>query len=250
MGILGTTRRMFDPLAEAAGFDIVRRTRTTNGDSVLKRTLALAGDISTVIDVGASDGRWSAEVMRLLPDAHFLLIEAQQSHRRGLEAFAAARPGVVAVEHSAASDHCGEIHFMANAPLGGAASRNTFDHDDVTLPCVTIDSAIGDRAMTGPYLLKLDTHAHEVEILAGSAQTLAEAALVIVEAYTYPDFGRLMFDEMCQHMRELAFRPAAIADVLVRDDGLMWQMDIHFLPDTHPCFARRGFAPTHATKTP
>ena len=59
--------------------------------------------------------------------------------------------------------------------------------------------------MTGPFLIKLDTHGMEVPILNGAKQTLQDASIVILETYIFsigPE--SLLFDEMCRHMDGLA----------------------------------------------
>lgn len=43
--------------------------------------------VKTVIDVGASDGRWSVDCLQYYPNAHYLLIEAQKEHQIGLDNF-------------------------------------------------------------------------------------------------------------------------------------------------------------------
>ena len=40
--------------------------------------------VATVIDVGASNGMWSAVTEKVLPDADYLLVEAQPIHRDAL----------------------------------------------------------------------------------------------------------------------------------------------------------------------
>ena len=45
------------------------------------RALAQRGyQINTVIDIGASDGRWSEDAMEFFPKAQYLLVEAQGFH--------------------------------------------------------------------------------------------------------------------------------------------------------------------------
>jgi FkbM family methyltransferase len=45
-----------------------------------------------VIDIGASDGRWSGVCAKHYPDAHYLLIEAQDLHEEALKAYVSAHP--------------------------------------------------------------------------------------------------------------------------------------------------------------
>ena len=43
--------------------------------------------LATVIDIGASNGQWSAAFMAHYPQANHLLIEAQPIHEKALQAF-------------------------------------------------------------------------------------------------------------------------------------------------------------------
>src|ERR1700687_2028395 len=51
--------------------------------------------VATVIDVGASNGSWSDQMMRHFPKASYLLIEAQEvAHGAALARFKAVHPNV------------------------------------------------------------------------------------------------------------------------------------------------------------
>jgi FkbM family methyltransferase len=234
------TKHAVKRLLYRLGYDVRRRGLVADLSTVMDRCLHLAGQVGTVVDVGASDGRWSRDLMRILPESRYLLLEAQEAHRRALEAFRA-RTGADFVM-AAASDRTGSLHFYDDGNLfGGAASHEPFSEHDMVLPCVSVDEVIAERDLPGPYLLKLDTHGHEMEILRGAENVLKDAALVVLETYAFPDVSGFLFDEMCLHMRERGFRAAGIADVMVRGDGLLWQADIAFLPADNPAFARRGY---------
>jgi len=210
--------------------------RSGDPERILGYLAQLAGPIRTVVDVGASTGIWSEEARPHWPDARYLMIEAQDAHFPELDAYTAAAPGRFAV-HAAASDHVGEIHFLAENIWGGSASDHAFDHADVVLPCTTVDAAVAERGLEAPYLLKLDTHGHEREILAGADQVLEQAALVVIEGYNFANFGRMTFWELCAEMVDRGFRPAGLFDPMTRpSDGLLWQMDMCFLPASAPCF--------------
>lgn len=207
---------------------------------VLRRCIELAGPIGTVIDVAASDGQWSRIVMQMLPDSSYLLLDAQSEHRRSLERFSRE----TGAEHvlAAASNRTGTLHFLDDGNLfGGKASREAFEEHDSVVPCVAIDDLLKERRLEGPFLLKLDTHGHELEILDGASNALAHAALVVLETYAFSEVSGYTFDEMCRHMRGLGFRPAGIADVMTRQDGALWQVDIAFLPVTHQVFAHSNY---------
>jgi hypothetical protein len=66
-------------------------------------------DINTVIDVGASNGMWSAVCEKHYPACHYLLVEAQEAHAQAVKAYCAARPKTQYVL-AVAGDECGQIY--------------------------------------------------------------------------------------------------------------------------------------------
>lgn len=206
--------------------------------------------VATVIDVGASDGHWSARMMRYFPKAKYLLIEAQEAaHGAALERFKAAHPNVE-YELCAAGDRDGEIYFDASDPMGGQASATPFPKNNISVPLRTIDNLVRRRNLRGPFLLKLDTHGYEVPILDGARQTMAQSAMLIIEAYNFTLCpGALRFYELCQFLEPRGFRCADMFDVMNRPgDRAFWQMDMVFLPLTHPVFQSNRYIPETPTK--
>jgi FkbM family methyltransferase len=199
--------------------------------------------VETVIDVGASDGRWSAEMMQHFPNAKYLLIEAQEApHGAALRSFKAAHPNVE-YELCAAGVHEGEIHFDATAPMGGLASVTAFAQNDIVVPVSTIDNLVSRRGLRGPFLIKLDTHGYEAAILEGAQGTLKESAMLIIEAYNYTICpGALRFYELCQFLEPRGFRCVDMFDLVNRPgDKAFWQMDMVFLPKNHPVFKSNSY---------
>jgi FkbM family methyltransferase len=78
--------------------------------------------IGTVIDIGASDGRWSDVCAKHYPDADYLLIEAQDAHEEALKAYVSAHPKAKYVL-AAAGDARGEIYFDDSDLFTGFASK-------------------------------------------------------------------------------------------------------------------------------
>jgi FkbM family methyltransferase len=200
-------------------------------------------EIASVIDVGASDGRWSRQAMQCFPHAKYLLIEAQaEPHAEALREFEE-RHANVDVVLAAAGDREGEIHFDASSPLGGQASETPFAENSIAVPMVTIDSAVRARGLKPPYLLKLDTHGFEQPIFEGAAETLRQANLVIVEAYNFRlSAGCLKFHELCGYLEAKGFRCLDLFDVMHRPgDGALWQFDLAFAPAGAPEFESNEF---------
>jgi FkbM family methyltransferase len=197
-------------------------------DAMLKR-LAERVQPATVIDVGASDGRWSALALHYWQAARILLIEADPRHWAALDAFASVE-GRHAVR-AMAGDHVGFGHFASDPhdPWGGQGSEHP-RADTREVPCTTVDHEVVRIGLPGPFLLKLDTHGFERQILAGAQGVLAGAVALVIEAYTCTlQPGAWRFWDLCDSMAIYGFAPTDMADVMRRPlDGRLWQMDLCF----------------------
>lgn len=127
--------------------------------------------INTIIDIGASDGRWSLMARNFFPNSSCFLIEAQSSHENCLKQIKASNSGIEYVI-SAAGDKNGSIYFDAGDLFGGLASDMPFDGNCIAVPVATVDSLVKERNLKPPFLLKLDTHGFEVPIFEGARETL------------------------------------------------------------------------------
>ena len=79
--------------------------RAMSTDRALWRVANRNLEISAVIDIGASDGWWPDVCAKHYPDAHYLLIEAQDPHEEALKAHVSAHPKAQYVL-AAAGDAC------------------------------------------------------------------------------------------------------------------------------------------------
>ncbi|MBI4625075.1 MAG: FkbM family methyltransferase [Verrucomicrobia bacterium] len=184
---------------------------------------------ATVIDVGASNGMWTREVIQRFPEKHYFLVEARREHEPALAAFAAENPRV-RYAICAAADRPGEVHFHAGDLFGGLAAHAPFSEHDIVVPARTLDELAATHQLKPPFLLKLDTHGFEEQILAGAPTLLAQASLVVIEAYNHRmGFGNLLFNELCTFMAQRGFRSLDLFDPLYRPhDASFWQVDFAF----------------------
>jgi FkbM family methyltransferase len=220
-----------------AGYDVRRAAGSDTMGAGLRR-LAPRLQVRTVVDVGASNGSWTVLALRSIPDASYLLIEAQgEPHEKALRDLRARRPQVDYVL-AAAGDRKGTIHFDVSDPFGGVASNEPFERNDLVVPMTSIDAEIAQRSLQPPFLLKLDTHGFEVPILEGAAQALIQTNLLVIEAYNFKlQPGCLRFHEMCGYLEERGLRCIDLVDVLRRPrDGSLWQFDLFFVPRDRPEF--------------
>jgi FkbM family methyltransferase len=210
--------------------------------SALKRCKSRGLQVGTIIDVGASDGRWSLVAREYFPHAFCLLIEAQKDHKLALEK--------VKLQFSrfdyviaAAGNRQGTIFFDAGDLFGGVASATPLGNQCVTVPMVTVDEEVSRRNLSPPFLLKLDTHGFELPILDGAKNTLKSASLVVIEVYNFRlTADSLKFHEMCAYMESKGFSCVDLLQPMHRPgDRVFWQMDLIFIPSEHAVFSSNSY---------
>jgi FkbM family methyltransferase len=200
-------------------------------------------EFATVIDVGASNGMWTREVMRRFPDRDFFLVEARREHEPALAALAAENSRV-RYAICAASDRAGDVHFHAGDLFGGLAAHVPFSEHNIVVPARTLDEISQTRRLKPPYFLKLDTHGFEEQILAGASSVLAQTSLAVIEAYNHRmGFGNLLLPELSADMARRGFRCLDFFDPLYRPhDGAFWQADLAFAREDWPGFKYPHYA--------
>lgn len=226
-------KRMLSKLAK-----LLRITRDrTSMEVALKRARGRNTSVRTVIDVGASDGRWSLMARKIFPDASFFLVEAKKDHEDGLKKVKSSYSNID-YTISAAGDNNGTIYFDAGDLFGGAASHSPLVSNCIAVPMLTIDSLVNDKKLQPPFMLKLDTHGFEVPIFEGASETLKSTALIIVEVYNFKlNEEALRFHELCNYLESKGFSCIDIADPMHRPkDQAFWQMDMFFVSSNNKEF--------------
>jgi FkbM family methyltransferase len=234
-------RRAANRLLHPLGLHLIRRERAFEIDEALGRARARGLEIRTVIDVGASDGIWSLRAQRHFPKARFLLFEPLAERHAALERLRASH-GFDFVP-AAAGDRTGTVRFQIDPQLDGSGVATPDSPMTREVPVETIDATVAARELTGPYCLKLDTHGFEVPVLIGAARVLGQTQLLVIEAYNFtltPDC--LRFHELCTWLEARGFRCCDLADPMRRPrDGVLWQMDLLFVPAASPWFASNRY---------
>lgn len=241
--LLQAVRSLAQTVARRGGFEVHR---VQNGPLSMERALLHFSrriPVSTVIDVGASNGCWTELALPCWPEASYLLVEAQREpHEPDLRRLKRRVPRVDYVI-AAAGSRAGTIHFDASSPFAGRASERPTAGHDIVVPVTTLDEEVARRGLRGPFLVKLDTHGFELPILEGATRVLADASLLVIEVYNFTiGDGAVQFPEMCERLRKQGFRPAGIVDLLYRPkDGFLWQFDVFFARSDRPEFASNQY---------
>ena len=195
---------------------------------------------SEIIDIGASDGRWSRTSVMFFPEAIYSLIEPNKEHFAGIKKFLEEFPTCYHIA-SAGASCTGHIKFSFDPsnPFGGVVSHTS---DGDAIPCISVDDVIGKSKNKGSVLLKLDTHGYEIPILEGATKSLSKIDAIIMECYTHRfNDNSLNFWEICSYMDKIGYMCIDSADPLTRgSDQTLWQIDLLFVKKQRPeCLDRK-----------
>lgn len=200
-------------------------------EDALARCVSRGLQVNTVIDVGASNGCWSRICRKYLPNAYYLLIEAQEPHKNALASFCTEFPNSQFII-AAAGKNIGKIYFDNSGLFGGVASDVPFEGNCIEVPVTNINYEIQKRSLKPPFLIKLDTHGYEIPILEGASEILSKSNLLIIETYNYRITDTsLTYFELAQYLEDKGFSTIELADLMLRQkDKSFWQMDTFFIP--------------------
>lgn len=199
--------------------------------------------IETVLDVGASNGSWSRTCMSAYPQATYVLYEPQSVHGPALEAFRRSCGRPVIIVRKAVGHEPGEALFNAFDHNFGAITRRELGVDTIEVEQTSLDASAAELHLRGPYLIKMDTHGFETNILRGAEGVLTQANALIIEAYNYRITGEaVLFWELCADVAERGFRPVDLVDVRHRPlDGSLFQMDLFFIRSSWAGFGNSSY---------
>ncbi|MEK7628440.1 MAG: FkbM family methyltransferase [Patescibacteria group bacterium] len=167
------------------GYDI-RRYHSLS-DTVLRHH-----DIKTVLDIGANDGHWSAEMRLLLPRAQIYAFEPLADCFKRTDTTLHGNSRAKAFHMAlGAEDGSTEIERSSFHP-SSSLRRMTQLHKDLypksaesTREKITIrklDSIMKDLELTPNILIKMDVQGYEDKVIEGGKETFRKAKVVITEA--------------------------------------------------------------------
>jgi FkbM family methyltransferase len=211
-------------------------------DDALQRLRKHQIEIETLIDVGASDGIWSKAFAHYFPGRQHLLVDANEMHRPKLIEVCRSYPNW-RFELTAVGPSNGTLYFDGSNPLLGHLSEIPLNDNYRPCPVTTLDRLVQQEGLSGPFMIKLDTHGVELPILSGASETLKQTNALVIEAYNFTWGGSAVpFWDLCQHLLGLGFRPLDLFDVLYREvDGALWQMDLLFARSDLPLFQEQRY---------
>lgn len=218
-----------DPSVEGTGEHTSEVLAPTETFASLLRRVKPRVSPRTIIDVGASNGSWSLMAQPFWPGARYFLIEANPVFVPDLETVCKdSRRFSYVSALAGASDGKAKCKFNKENPFQGVHLGDFSDSEQID--SVTVDSQVRERKLSGPFLLKLDVHGHELPILHGAQTTLLDTSAIVMEVYCWRQcVGSLRFWEMCSYLEYLGFGCTDFCEPLYRPlDGRLSQVDMLF----------------------
>lgn len=211
-------------------------------ESALQWVARQGGHVATVIDIGASTGRWSEMAMPHFPQTRFIGVDPLKEREPDLARLKARSPRFDYVLAAAGEIPETTVELAVTADLDGSTVGGKAGATR-SVAAYSVDRLAEIKKCAGPYLLKFDTHGFEVPILNGAASTLRQTEYIFMEVYNFRHTeGTLLFHEMCSLLDKKGFRCVLLADPMARPfDRALWQMDIVFARKEHPVFRENNF---------
>jgi FkbM family methyltransferase len=214
-------------------------------ESVLRRLAARDPNVASVIDIGASTGRWSAMTAPMFPNTRFVGVDPLQEREPDLRALKQRQPRFDYVLCVAGEKEHELVQMAVSDDLDGSTVGGGAEHGLTMrqVPSRSVDAIAAMKDLRGPFLLKFDTHGFEVPILKGATKTLEQTHYIVMETYNYRHVpGTLLFWEMCALLDGMGFRCFNLVDPMQRPaDRSLWQMDLFFARRDNAVFRHDSF---------
>jgi FkbM family methyltransferase len=184
-----------------------------------------------IVDIGANEGNWTGEILRVFPGAQVIAAEPGHEPRALLETRFAGQRNVT-VDPRAVSDRSGSATFhvtrwsvfssllppsAALHELYGAAGSSTEELDTVQVETVTLDELVGERRVS---ILKLDVQGGELAVINGGRRALEKTDCVLIEVLFVEHYqGDTTFPGIHAAMAEQGFQLIDISRPFRDGDG-------------------------------
>ena len=193
-----------------------------------------------VVDIGANEGKFSAGLLGIAPEARIIAIEPAPEPLERLRARLGDNPNVeildvaVSRESGTASFHLTAHDHNSSLRSPRSESRETIGVgfsvlEDLQVRTVTLDDLLGDREVD---VLKIDVQGAEMDVLQGGERTLARTRAVLLEMNFFSQYeGDTTFNALHAEMVRRNFELVNVSPPLTTANGTAIFID--------GCYARR-----------
>ena len=146
---------------------------------------ALLADAGTFLDIGSHIGMYSVLARSIAPRADIIAFEPVPALCKRHRLFCKANDAAVELHQLAlsdvnrtvalylsaeeASEHGAEL---ATATIASTSWQARKEHDEISVPAMTLDTFLAERELKMPLVIKIDAEDHEAAVLRGAAKTI------------------------------------------------------------------------------
>ena len=200
------------------GYEIVEFTSRTH-PIARRKQIFKAGDIDTVIDIGANAGQfaqhlrkdigYTKKILSFEPlSSAFELLKANSNTDSKWEVFNFALGDIAEKRAINIANNSCSSSFLEMLPSHLKAAPESKYSGRELIEIRTLDSLFNDLCLpTNNVYLKIDTQGFENKILIGAKKSLAQIGTIQLEMSLVPLYkGSILFDDMCRLMESRGYR--------------------------------------------
>lgn len=194
-------------------------------------------DAKQIVDIGAYKGEWTEELLKIYPNASYLMVEGNPERKADLAAFVERKKSFdIKYELALLDSKAGEqkkFHIMDTA---SSVLDEYVNPESVTIQLTsdTLDEVARKHAFNNVSLVKLDVQGYEVEVLKGGRHILQNAEAILMEVSLLDIHKNVpLLREVLNFMYEYDFVAYDICSVAARrpKDRALWQTDVLFVKE-------------------
>jgi FkbM family methyltransferase len=200
-------------------------------------------NINTVIDVGASQGVFSAKARSLFPNAMIYAFEPIPGSYQTLtekfrsdnkfKAFNVALGNEIGQKDFFKNQHIGASSFMKISDLQMDAHPDTKNYSKIKVNLDRLDNFIEDLIIRPNIFLKLDVQGYEIEALKGAEKLLEKTKVVFSEVcFDYLYEGQPLLGDINDFLSQKGYKIIGIENIARSvKDGAYLNADVFFIRD-------------------
>lgn len=197
-----------------------------------------------IVDIGASNGTWTRDCLRIYPDSRYFLVDPLSENVPHLKALESAQPNVRSWSGALGSAPA-TLELNTNGDQASFFKSESFPTLNITRVEVRcLDTFLGTELLQPPDFIKADVQGYELEVLKGASRCLTTTQLLLLEvSYRKMYEGLPLAHEVISAVGEWGFRIYDICTYAGRpSDGELVQSDILFAPASSPLFANERYS--------
>lgn len=211
-----------------ASFDFAVGRNTTMAS--LMRLRQLGFEPSTVLDIGAYEGKWSAAAASIFPFALYHLCEALEEKRNILEQLTLPLNRSIHISMLGSENREAIPYFSMASGSGVFPELSDIQRSTILLPMRRLDHVV-DKNQKGPILMKMDVQGYELEVLAGAGHLLDNTEVILMECSVVPFNAQApLIVDVLKALDSLGFLLFDIAEMHRKaSDSALVQVDLVFV---------------------